>query len=305
MRIIFMGTPDFSVPVLSELLAAGHDVVAAYTRAPNQTGRGHRIHKTPVHKFADEYGIDVRTPKNFKDEAERAAFGSLSADVAIVIAYGLILPQAILDAPHYGCLNLHASLLPRWRGAAPIQRAIMAGDQVTGVQVMQMEAGLDTGPILLSESTEISTQDTAGSLHERLSHIAAQLAPRALAALERGALSPTAQSNEGVTYAEKITACEAEIDWSRAARDVDCHIRGLSPFPGAWVQRGDDRIKVLMSQQSDLSGAPGEILQADGKLIVACSNGAVELLALQRSGKKPQDAVTFLRGYPMQVGEKF
>ncbi|NNL90459.1 MAG: methionyl-tRNA formyltransferase [Marinicaulis sp.] len=305
MRITFMGTPAFSVPVLSELLAAGHEVVAVYTRAPKQSGRGHRVNKTPVHTFAEEYGIEVRTPKNFKAEDERKAFQLLSADVAVVIAYGLILPQAILDAPRHGCLNLHASLLPRWRGAAPIHRAIMAGDEQTGVQVMQMEAGLDTGPILLSESAEISPQDTAGSMHERLSYIAAQLAPRALAALERGALSPTPQPQEGVTYAEKITSSEAKIDWARTARDVDCHIRGLSPFPGAWAQHGDDRIKVLTSREYDVSGAPGEILQADERLVVACGGGAVELLALQRPGKKQQDAATFLRGYPMQTGEIF
>ena len=215
MRIAFMGTPDFSVPVLAELAAAGHDIVAVYTRAPTPSGRGQKLTPSPVHQLAESLGFEVRTPTNFKSEAEIDAFRALDLDVAIVVAYGIILPQAVLDAPRYGCLNLHASLLPRWRGAAPIQRAIMAGDKATGVQVMQMEAGLDAGPVLLSEIVTIADADTAGSLHDKLSVVAAQLGPRALAALSRGALTASPQSDEGVTYAHKISSAKARIDWSR------------------------------------------------------------------------------------------
>lgn len=302
MRIAFMGTPDFAAPVLAELLAAGHEVAAVYTRAPRPSGRGHRLKPSPVHQFAQAHGLLVRTPKNFRAEEERAAFAALDLDVAVVVAYGLILPQAVLDAPRFGCINLHASLLPRWRGAAPIQRAIMAGDEHTGVQVMRMEAGLDTGPVLLSEMVAIAPDDTAGSLHDRLMHVAAQLGPRALAALERGALAETPQAEEGVTYAEKITVEEARIDWSRPAAAVDAHIRGLSPFPGAWFSAGETRVKALLSRPAEGARAPGDILQADDRLVVACGEGAVELLTLQRSGKRAQDARTFLRGFPLNAG---
>ena len=302
MRIAFMGTPDFAAPVLAELLAAGHEIAAVYTRAPRPSGRGHRLKPSPVHQFAQAHGLLVRTPKSFRAEEERAAFAALDLDVAVVVAYGLILPQAVLDAPRFGCINLHASLLPRWRGAAPIQRAIMAGDEHTGVQVMRMEAGLDTGPVLLSETVAIAPDDTAGSLHDRLMHVAAQLGPRALAALERGALAETPQAEEGVTYAEKITAEEARIDWSRPAAAVDAHIRGLSPFPGAWFSAGETRVKALLSRPAEAAGAPGDILQADDRLVVACGEGAVELLTLQRSGKRAQDAQTFLRGFPLNAG---
>ena len=304
MRIAFMGTPDFAAPVLAELLAAGHEIAAVYTRAPQPSGRGHKLKPSPVHQFAEDHGLPVRTPKNFKAQEDRDAFAALDLDVAVVVAYGLILPQALLDAPRHGCLNLHASLLPRWRGAAPIQRAIMAGDAQTGVQVMRMEAGLDTGPVLLSETVEIAPDDTAGSLHDRLSHVAAQLGPRALAALERGALVETPQAAEGVTYAEKITPEEARIDWSRPAFEVDCHIRGLSPFPGAWFQVGETRVKALLSTLADGAGAPGEILRADDRLVIACGDGAVEMVTLQRAGKRAQDAETFLRGFPLKAGER-
>ena len=304
MRIAFMGTPDFAAPVLAELLAAGHEIAAVYTRAPQPSGRGHKLKPSPVHQFAEDHGLPVRTPKNFKAQVDRDAFAALDLDVAVVVAYGLILPQALLDAPRHGCLNLHASLLPRWRGAAPIQRAIMAGDAQTGVQVMRMEAGLDTGPVLLSETVEIAPDDTAGSLHDRLSHVAAQLGPRALAALERGALVETPQAAEGVTYAEKITPEEARIDWSRPALEVDCHIRGLSPFPGAWFEAGETRVKALLSTLADGAGAAGEILQADDRLVVACGDGAVEMVTLQRAGKRAQDAETFLRGFPLKAGER-
>ena len=294
-----MGTPEFATPVLSELVAAGHDVAVVYTRAPKPSGRGHKVTKSPVHELAERFGLEVRTPKNFKAQEDVEAFAALDLDIAIVVAYGLILPQAILDAPRYGCLNLHASLLPRWRGAAPIHRAIMAGDKETGVQVMRMEAGLDTGPILLSETTPISPEETAGSLHDRLSEIGAQLLPRTLAALERGALEETPQGEAGVTYAHKISPQEAKIDWTAPAAEVDRHIRGLAPFPGAWFETGSARIKALFSMLAVGSGAPGQILRADDKLIVACGDAAVELTILQRAGKKAQSAGEFLRGFPL------
>lgn len=304
MRLAFMGTPEFSVPVLSELIAAGHDIAAVYTRAPQPSGRGHKLTPSPVHRFAQGYGLEVRTPKNFKTKEVCDAFAALDLDVAIVVAYGLILPQTILDAPRHGCLNLHASLLPRWRGAAPIQRAVMAGDDKTGVQVMRMEAGLDTGPVLLSEIVEIAKTDTAGALHDKLSQIGAQLGPRALAALERGALVETPQSDAGVTYADKISPAEARIDWSRPAADVDCHIRGLSPFPGAWFEAAGTRIKALFSRESVGAGAPGEILEMGDSIKVACGAGAVDLISLQRSGKKAQQAEEFLRGFSLRIGDR-
>lgn len=302
MRLAFMGTPDFSVPVLAELIAAGHDIAAVYTRAPAPSGRGHKLKPSPVHAFAEASGIEARTPANFKAPEEIDAFAALDLDAAIVVAYGMILPRAVLDAPRHGCLNLHASLLPRWRGAAPIQRAIMAGDKVTGVQVMQMEAGLDTGPILLSETVPIAGDDTAGSLHDKLSAVAAQLGPRALAALERGGLIATPQSENGVTYANKISSAEARIDWARPASEVDCHIRGLSPFPGAWFEVEGERVKALMSKPAQGEGVVGKILDTDGKLVVACGDGAIELVTLQRSGKKAQGAEDFLRGFPLEKG---
>lgn len=306
MRIAFMGTPDFSVPVLSELLAAGHEIAAVYTRAPQPAGRGHKLRPSPVEEFAREHGLEVRIPKNFKSDDDRAAFAALDLDVAVVVAYGLLLPQAILEAPRFGCLNLHASLLPRWRGAAPIQRAIMAGDTQTGVQVMQMEKGLDTGPVLLSEVTPIAGDDTAQSLHDRLSHIGAQLAPRALAALERGALTPTPQPDDGVTYAEKISPSEARINWSAPAPVVDFHIRGLSPFPGAWFTINGERVKALMSsvaEQAYAGSTPGEVLASDDSgIVVACAKGAVLLTSLQRAGKRRQSAQEFLRGFAVNVG---
>jgi methionyl-tRNA formyltransferase len=297
-----MGTPDFAAIVLAELIAAGHDIAAVYTRAPQPSGRGHNMTTSPVHALAEAHGLTVRTPKNFKAADERAAFAALDLDVAVVVAYGIILPQDMLDAPHHGCLNLHASLLPRWRGAAPIQRAIMAGDRLTGVQAMQMETGLDTGPILLSETVAIAADDTAGTLHDKLAHVAAQLTPRALAALGRGGLAAAPQSEEGVTYAHKITPAEARIDWRRPAADVDCHIRGLSPFPGAWFEAGDARVKALLSRKASGAGAPGDILDTDEKLVVACGDGAVELLSLQRAGKRAQGAVEFLRGFALTRG---
>ena len=308
MRLAFMGTPEFSVPSLSELLASGHDIAAVYTRAPQPSGRGQKLRPSPVQEFAEAHGLAVRTPKNFRSEDERAAFAALDLDAAVVVAYGLILPQAVLDAPRLGCFNLHASLLPRWRGAAPIQRAIMAGDRRTGAQVMRMEAGLDTGPILLSETVEIAATDTAASLHGRLAQIGASLLPRALAALERGGLVETPQAEEGVVYADKISAAEARIDWRSNSGAVDCKIRGLSPFPGAWFEaatpQGPQRIKALLSRKGEGAGPPGDILRADDRLVVACGDGAVELLRLQRPGKAAQGAEEFLRGFALKKGER-
>ena len=304
MRLAFMGTPDFAAPVLSELVGAGHDVAAVYTRAPKPSGRGHKLTPSPVHKLADELGLEVRTPKNFKAPETVEAFRTLDLDAAIVVAYGLILPQVILDAPRHGCLNLHASLLPRWRGAAPIQRSIMAGDTMTGVQVMRMEAGLDTGPVLLSESVAIADDDTAATLHDKLATVAAGLAPRALAALERDALVETPQSDEGVTYAHKISTDEARIDWTQSAAAIDCHIRGLSPFPGAWFDANGERVKALMSSRAEGAGAPGEILSADGPVVVACGDGAISLATLQRAGKRAQGSEEFLRGFSLAQGDR-
>lgn len=308
MRLAFMGTPDFAAPALTELVAAGHEIAAVYARAPKPAGRGKALRISPVHALAESYGLTVRTPKSFKSPDEIEAFRALDLDAAIVVAYGLILPKAVLDAPRYGCFNLHASLLPRWRGAAPIQRAIMAGDERTGVQVMRMEEGLDTGPILLSESVAIADTDTAGSLHDRLARIGADLLPRALAALERGALIETPQAEEGAIYAKKIRPEETRIDWREDARAVDRRIRGLAPAPGAWFEapseKGPQRIKVLLSRAVTGAGAPGEILHADGRLVVACGTGAVELLALQRAGKAAQPAEAFLRGFALEQGAR-
>lgn len=309
LRIAFMGTPDFSVPVLGELLAAGHEVVAVYSQPPRKAGRGMEEKKSPVHLFAEENGIEVRTPRSLKDAAEQEAFAALDLDVAVVVAYGLILPQKVLEAPRLGCLNLHASLLPRWRGAAPIQRAIMAGDAETGVMVMQMEAGLDTGPVLLAEHVPIGPEETAGSLHDALSRRGADLMVRALAALSRGTLEATPQADEGVTYAHKIEKTEARIDWQRPARELDAHIRGLTPFPGAFFEMArkgkSERVKVLRARPvenpSSGKGEPGTVLEG---LTIACGAGALQLLEVQRAGKGAVSAEEFLRGFPLQKGER-
>ncbi|WP_425064001.1 methionyl-tRNA formyltransferase [Pyruvatibacter mobilis] len=304
LRLAFMGTPDFSVPALAELIAAGHDVVAVYSQPPRKAGRGMAETPSPVHAFAEAQGIEVRTPEKLRDAAAQEAFRALDLDAAIVAAYGLILPQPILDAPRLGCLNIHASLLPRWRGAAPIQRAIMAGDSETGVAIMQMEKGLDTGPVLLMERTPIGTQETAGELHDRLSTIGAGLMVRALAALERDSLEVTPQPEYGVTYADKIDKAEAHIDWTRPAHELDCHIRGLSPFPGAWCEVGKDgkrqRVKVLRALPVDGSGTPGAAL--DDALTIACGDRALRLTQVQRAGKGVQQAEEFLRGFPVAAG---
>ena len=293
-----MGTPDFSVPVLEALVEAGHEVVAVYCQPPRPAGRGKKERPSPVQRVAEALGLPVYCPLNFKSEEDRAVFAAHDADVAVVVAYGLILPQAMLDAPKAGCLNIHASLLPRWRGAAPIHRAIMAGDGKTGVCIMQMEAGLDTGPVLLRAETEIAAGDTTGSLHDRLSGMGAALVVEALERLE--GLEPEPQPDVGVTYAEKISKDEARIDWTRPAAEVDCHIRGLSPFPGAWTGVGGERIKVLLSCVSEGTGGPGEVL--DDGLTVACGSGAVRLLRLQRAGKGAMEQGDFLRGFPVAKG---
>jgi methionyl-tRNA formyltransferase len=309
LRIVFMGTPDFSVRALASLFATGHEIACVYTQPPRPSGRGQQPRPSPVHQFAEEHGMPVRHPQNFKSPEEREAFAALDADVGVVVAYGLILPREILAAPRLGCVNLHASLLPRWRGAAPIQRAIMAGDRVTGVQVMQMEAGLDTGPVLLSETVPIAPDDTAASLHDRLAEIGADLLPRALAALSRGGLVPHPQAEEGVTYAHKIEPAEARVDWARPAAEIDRHIRGLSPFPGAWTEMLRDdtalRIKLLLSEVGGpVAARPGTIVATgrDGLDVAAGDGHAVRLLRLQRAGKSAQDAETFLRGFPLEPG---
>ena len=298
MRIIFMGTPDFSVPVLTEIIGQGHEVVAVYTRAPKPAGRGMGERRSPVHDLAAGFDIPVHTPKTLRNDEAADLFRSHEADVAVVVAYGLILPKPILDAPADGCLNLHGSLLPRWRGAAPIQRAIMAGDAETGVMVMQMEEGLDTGPVGMAERVTIGADETTGELHDRLSRLGADLMVRALAALSRGSLVFTPQAADGVVYAHKIEKAESRIDWSRPAQAVHDHIRGLSPFPGAWFEadfgRGPERIKVLRSTLAKGQGTAGQRLGDD--LTIACGDGAVRLLQVQRAGKGPVSADEFLRG---------
>ena len=293
MRIVFMGTPDFSVPVLDALVEAGHEIAAVYCQPPRPAGRGKKDRPTPVHARAMELGLPVRHPASLKGAGEQAAFAALEADVAVVVAYGLILPQAILDAPKHGCLNIHASLLPRWRGAAPIHRAIMEGDAETGVCIMQMEAGLDTGPVLLRASTPIGATETTGELHDRLSRMGAALITQALDRLPD--LTPTPQPEEGVTYAAKIDKAEARIDWTRPAVEVDRRIRGLSPFPGAWCEIAGERLKLLAARLAEGQGPPGTLL--DG-LTVACGEGAVEILRAQRPGKRPMSAQEILRGLP-------
>ena len=299
MRIAFLGTPDFAVQSLRELVAEGHEVAAVYTRPPAPRGRGHELRPSPVHAFAEAAGLEVRTPRSFRYAEVIEPFRALDLDAAVVVAYGHILPREVLEAPRLGAWNLHASLLPRWRGAAPIQRAIMAGDAATGVQVMKMSEGLDEGPILASETVAITAEDTAATLHDRLAAVGAELLAGALRALAAGPVVLDAQAEEGVTYARKITAAEARIDWERPAQEIDRHIRGLSPFPGAWFEaltpKGPIRVKALMSQVTAGQGAPGQVLEGEG-LRVACGQAAVRLTRVQREGRGPQDAEEFLRG---------
>lgn len=305
MRVVFMGTPDFSVPVLTEIIGQGHEVVCVYTRAPQPAGRGMELRPSPVHKVAESFGIPVRTPKSLRNVEAQAEFAALDADCAVVVAYGLILPKPILDAPKYGCFNLHASLLPRWRGAAPIQRAIMAGDAETGVMAMRMDEGLDTGPVGMVEKVAIGPDMTAGELHDALMKVGADLMVRALAAISRGSLTFRPQAENGVTYAAKIDKAEARLDFSKPARDVHNLVRGLSPFPGAWFEadfgRGSERIKVLRTRLAHGDGAPGTLI---GEGIVACGDGAVELTQVQRGGKSPMSFADFARGARLAIGAK-
>ncbi len=299
LRLAFMGTPDFAVPTLAELIAQGHDIACVYSQPPRPKGRGMALEPGPVHKFAESAKLPVRTPLSLKDAEEQAAFAALNIDAAIVVAYGLLLPKAILDAPKLGCFNLHGSLLPRWRGAAPIQRSVMAGDAETGVMVMQMEEGLDTGPVLMAERTPIGRK-TSGELTSELSRLGADLMVRALGALERGAVIPQPQAEGGVTYARKILKEEARIDWTRSAHEVDCHVLGLSPFPGAWTDVNGERLKVLYAEPATGNGRPGITL--DDALTVACGDGAVRLRKVQRAGGKAMDADALLKGFAVPRG---
>jgi methionyl-tRNA formyltransferase len=303
LRLIFMGTPDFAVPTLLALSAAGHEIAAVYTRTAKPGGRrGLELVPSPVEREAARLGIPVLTPKTLKTPEAQVEFAALNADAAIVVAYGLILPKAVLEAPRLGCFNVHASLLPRWRGAAPINRAVMAGDAESGVTIMQMNEGLDTGAMAMMERLAIGPDMTAGELHDALSPLGADLMMRAIAAAERGTLTLTPQPVEGVTYAEKISKDETRIDWSKPWREVHNHIRGLSPFPGAWFDLGGVRVKVLCSTRGEGSGAPGAAL--DDKLTIACGGGAVRLVQVQRAGAKAMQADEFLRGTPVQAGTR-
>ncbi len=307
LRLVFMGTPEFSVPVLHALHAAGHRIVCVYSQPPRPAGRGMELRKSPVHEAAGQLGIDVRTPVSLKGADEQAQFAALHADVAVVVAYGLILPRAVLDAPPLGCWNIHASLLPRWRGAAPIQRAIMAGDRETGVMIMRMEAGLDTGPVALTAKLDIGPDETTSQLHDRLSIAGAALMVEAAAKLEAGTLTTTPQPAEGITYAAKIDKAEARIDWSKPAAEVHNTIRGLSPFPGAWCEMElsgkRERVKLLACALASGLGVPGSML--DDELTIACGQGAVRLVRLQKAGKQPVSAKEFLRGNALAGGRVF
>ncbi|UVK42979.1 methionyl-tRNA formyltransferase [Mesorhizobium sp. AR07] len=308
LRVIFMGTPEFSVATLRAIAEAGHDVVAVYTQPPRAAGRrGLELTPSPVQREAERLGIETRTPVSLKGEAEQTAFRALRADIAVVVAYGLLLPKAVLEAPRLGCVNGHASLLPRWRGAAPIQRAIMAGDRETGMMVMRMEEGLDTGPVGMVEKCAIEPDMTAGDLHDRLMSVGAALMVEALARLERNTLTFTRQAVEGVTYAKKIDKSETRVDWTRSASEVHNTIRGLSPFPGAWseidIGGRQERLKLLRSTLSEGAGESGGIL--DDRLTVACGAGAISLVEVQRAGGRPAAASEFLRGAKIEKGMKF
>lgn len=305
LRLIFMGTPDFSVGTLQALAGAGHEIVAVYSQPPRPAGRrGLELTKSPVHQAAEALGVEVRTPKSLKGEDEQAAFAALEADAAIVVAYGLLLPKPILDGTRLGCFNGHASLLPRWRGAAPIQRAIMAGDTETGMMVMKMDEGLDTGPVAMTSRVVITADMTGGELHDVLKETGASLMVEAMDALEKGALTLTPQPDAGATYAKKILKDETRVDWNSPARAVHDHIRGLSPFPGAWCEMTfgskPERVKLLRAERADGNGAPGEVL--DDALTIACGDGAIRLTEVQRAGGKPMRAVDFLRGAKLGKG---
>ena len=302
MRLIFMGTPDFAVPTLIEIVGRGHEVAAVYTRAPKPAGRGMDLQETPVAREVRRFGIPVLTPKTLRTEEAAAQFRAHNADAAVVVAYGLILPVPILEAVPLGCFNVHASLLPRWRGAAPINRAIMAGDTESGVCVMKMAEGLDTGPVALREAIPIQPDMTAGELHDALASLGARMMPVALGAVERGTLRLTPQPDDGVTYANKIDKGETRIQWGKPWKDVHDRCRGLSPFPGAWFELGGQRTKVLRSTRGEGSGEPGTVL--DDHLTIACGEGAVRLIDVQRAGKQPMKAADFLRGAKIAAGTR-
>jgi methionyl-tRNA formyltransferase len=300
LRLIFMGTPDFAVPTLLALVAAGHDIAAVYTRAPKPAGRGMDMQVTPIEHEARKLALPVLTPKTLRDDEAQAEFRAHNADAAVVVANGQILPKAVLDAPRLGCVNVNASLLPRWRGAAPINRAVMAGDKESGVTIMRMDEGLDTGAMAMREPLPILPDMTAGELHDALAQQGARLMPVTLAAAARGALSLTPQPESGVTYAEKISKSETRIDWSKPAAEVHNHCRGLSPFPGAWFELVGVRVKALRTTMAKGSGAPGAVL--DDRLSIACGDGAIRLVQIQRAGKQPMSADEFLRGTPVEPG---
>jgi methionyl-tRNA formyltransferase len=307
LRVVFMGTPDFAVPSLAAIAAAGHEIAAVYTQPPRPAGRGMDARKSPVHRFAEGAGLRVETPRTLKTPGEQRTIAETNADVAVVVAYGLILPKAVLEAPRAGCLNLHASALPRWRGAAPIQRAIMAGDTWTAATVMRMDEGLDTGPVCLEEPVDIGPDMTAGELHDVLAERGAGLMLRALSAIEHGTLTCTPQAAEGVTYAAKIDKAETAIDLSRPAPEVHNRVRGLSPVPGAWLELPGaagrkERIRVLRTALAEGSGPPGTVL--DDALTIACGTAAVRLVEVQRAGKRPMSAADFLRGYQVVPGTR-
>lgn len=301
MRLAFMGTPDFSVSALRAILSAGHDVVAVYSQPPRPSGRGKKLKPSPVHAFAEKLNIPVHTPLNFKDLSECQKFKDLDLDVAIVVAYGLILPQEILEAPKFGCLNIHASLLPRWRGAAPIQRAIMAGDSETGVGIMQMEAGLDTGAVVLEKRITIEQNDSAGTLHDKLSLLGAKAIVEVLDNLPYE--NPRPQNEKGVTYAKKINKDEAHIDWTKPAIHIKNHIHGLSPFPGAWTEVMGERLKIIEVEISDLSGEIGTMVGAP--LIIACADKSLSVIRAQRAGKAPMTTAELINGFDLVIGTKF
>ena len=305
LRIIFMGTPDFSVPTLNALYKAGHDIVCCYTQPPRPAGRrGLELKPSPIQMAAEALGLEVRHPTSLKDAVEQERFAALNADVAVVVAYGLLLPEAILQAPKHGCFNGHASLLPRWRGAAPIQRAIMAGDEETGVMIMKMDVGLDTGPVALTGRTDITLNTTAGSLHDELSELGAELMVEAMAQLEAGQLQLVEQSADGIEYASKISKAETRIDWTKSAKEVQRHIMGLSPFPGAWCEMElggkTQRVKILEAETHSLSGDAGAVLSDD--LVIACKTGSVRLTKLQKAGSKTMSSQEFLLGNSLSIG---
>lgn len=306
MRLAFLGTPDFAVAALSAIVEAGHEVACVYSQPPAPRGRGHELKPSPVHAYAEARGIPVRTPASMREPAQIEAFRALALDAAVVVAFGQILPREVLEAPRLGSFNVHGSLLPRWRGAAPIQRAIMAGDKVTGVQVMRMTEGLDEGPVLATATVRIDALETAGTLHDRMAAAGAELIVRTLAEIEAGRAVETPQAEDGITYARKIRPKEARIDWTQPALEVDRKIRGLSPFPGAWfelaTEKGPVRVKALLSAFEERDGEPGAAL--DERLLIACGIGAVRLLKVQREGRGPQDADVFLRGTPVPAGTR-